>query len=238
MNRKSNSRYILGIAVAILLPLSFYILAKALKKDRIAMPGYYIADTVLTLTVEGVEKPDTVYHRISDLRLVNQFGDEVGLNTDLKDKVLVVSFMFTNCPSVCPRIISNMKMIERAYRRDPKKKQSLNTDVQLISITVNPERDSFPVMRRYADRFRVNHDHWWFLTGDKQKIYEFARNELGLSVQPGDGGADDFIHSEKLVVIDRDRHIRGYYDGLDTMAVGKCTYDVSLLTMEKKGKRK
>jgi protein SCO1/2 len=129
-----------------------------------------------------------------------------------------------------------MVLLQNAFRRDKKKERSMNEDVHLISITVNPERDSFPALRAYADRYGVNHDYWWFLTGDKKLIYDYARNQLGLSVQPGDGGADDFIHTEKIVILDKDRFVRGYYDGLDSSAIGKAAYDISLLTMEKKRK--
>ncbi len=227
-NKKSNRKFTIGIAVAFLLPLSFYLIAKALKKDHITLPSYYRADRV--------EGADTVYHQVADLTLTNQLGDQVSVNDDLKGKILVVNFFFTNCPSVCPRLTSNMAMLQRAFRRDPKKEFVIGNEIQLVSITVNPEGDSFQVMRAYADRFDVDHDRWWFLTGDKKKIYDFARNELAVSLQPGDGGADDFIHTEKIVVLDQDRYIRGYYDGLDTAAVKKCADDIVLLTLEKKKK--
>ena len=104
-------------------------------------------------------------------------------------------------------------------------------------MTVNPERDSFQVLRKYADHYGANHDHWWFLTGDKKTIYDYARKELHLSVGPGDGGAEDFIHSKQLVLIDKNRNIRGYYDGLDSIQLRKCADDIVLLTMEKEKKR-
>lgn len=228
----------MGIAVAVLLPLSFYLIAKALKKDHIDMPGFYIAERVDSSVKDGKLVYDTVFHQIQDLVLTNQFGEEVSINRDLQGKTLVIDFFFTNCPVVCPRLTQNMGLLQRAFRRDKKKVRSMNEDVHLISITVNPERDSFPVMRRYADRYAVDHDHWWFLTGDKKKIYDFARNELHVSVQPGDGGAEDFIHTEKIIVVDKDRYIRGYYDGLDSVQIGKAAYDISLLTMEKKRKKR
>src|ERR1035438_6761887 len=121
--------------------------------------------------------------------------------------MLVIDFFFTTCPSICPLLSANMRKLQASYKKDPKKEASLDTVVQFISITVNPERDSFQVMRAYADRFGVNHDHWWFLTGDKKTIYNFARNELKVTVGPGDGGADDFIHTEKIVLLDKDRFI-------------------------------
>ena len=227
----------MGLAVAFLLPLSFYVIVKLLKKDKIDLPDYYVVERIDSSVVDGNIVADTVYHQVADLRLINQLGKEVSLNEDLKDKILVVYFFFTNCPSVCPRLTQNMRMFQTAFRKDKKKERSMVQDVQLISITVNPERDSFPVLRAYADRYGVNHDHWWFLTGDKQDIYEYARNELRVIATPGNGGAEDFIHTEKIVVLDRNRYIRGYYDGLDSVDVGRAAYDISLLTIEKNRKK-
>ena len=146
----------------------------------------------------------------------------------------MIDFFFSTCPSVCPRLSKNMKQLQTSFRKDTKKEASLDTIVQFISITVNPEHDSFPVLRKYADRFGANHDHWWFLTGSKKTIYDFARNELHLTVGPGDGGADDFIHTEQFALIDKDRYIRGYYNGTNDTSVRKCADDIVLLTMERK----
>jgi protein SCO1/2 len=102
---------------------------------------------------------------------------------------------------------------------------------------VDPLRDSFQVLRRYADKFDVDQDGWSFLTGDKSSIYQYARKELRVATPAGDGGADDFIHSEKIIVLDRNRFIRGYYDGLDTADIKKCADDIVLLTLEKNRKK-
>lgn len=229
---------IIAIAVTVLVPLSFFLIAKYLGKDHIIMPRYYIAERVDSQNVNGVEKYDTIYHQLTDAAFTNQLGDHISLNKDLKGKILVIDFFFTSCSSTCPQLTRNMTMIQKAFRKDPKKETNLEDDVQLISFTVDPERDSFQTLRIYADKFGVNHDHWWFLTGDKKTIYDLARNELGLSVQPGDGNAADFIHTEKIVIVDKDRYVRGYYDGLDTAQIAKCAYDISLLSMENKKKKK
>ena len=238
MRKKTRkTKLLLAIAIAVLVPLSFFLAAKLLKKDHLNMPRYYISEKINGRMVDGKMQYDTIFHRIADLRLTNQMGDMISLNNDLKGKILVIDFIYTSCPSVCPRLTANMKMLQQAFRKDPKKESSLSNDVQLVSITVDPKRDSFQQMRRYADRFGVNHDDWYFLTGDKKDIYDFARNELGVSVQPGDGSEEDFIHTQKIVVVDQNRYIRGYYDGLDSIAIGQCAYDISLLSIEKK-KRK
>jgi len=202
------------------------------------MPGHYGVERIDSAMVNGKLETDTTYHRVADLALINQLGDRITLDSTLKGRMLVVDFFFVNCPTICPVLSGNMALLQKAFRHNPKIENGLDNSVQFISITVNPERDSFPELRKYADRFGANHDHWWFLTGDKRSIYNFARNELKLAVGPGDGGADDFIHTEKMVLIDAKRNIRGYYDGLDTMQVKKCADDIVLITMEKEHKRK
>jgi protein SCO1 len=195
------------------------------------MPKYYITERVEEKIVDGKKVSDTIYHQVADLRLTNQLGQRISINKDLAGKILVINFFFVNCPSVCPKLTGNMTMLQKAFKK-------ADSVVHLVSITVNPEQDTPSVLRVYADRFRANHDHWWFLTGNKNDIYNFARNELAVSVQPSEGGADDFTHTEKIVVIDRERYIRGYYNGLDTVDLKRCADDIVLLTMEKKRKRK
>ena len=230
--KRSNSKFFIGIAVAVLVPLScFFVVSELSKKKERRMPRYYGVERTDSVIVNG-KTPDTVFHKVTDLVLVNQFGKKVSINNDLKGKILVIDFFFTTCPSICPRLTTNMKMLQKLFKKDPKKEGSLDTVVQLISITVNPGRDTFGAMRIYADRYGVNHDNWSFLTGDKKTIYDFARNELHLTVGPGDGGADDFIHTEQLTLFDKDRYIRGYYDGLNDTSVIKCADDIVLLTME------
>jgi protein SCO1/2 len=202
------------------------------------MPGYYGVDSVQATVIDGRQQNDTVYHRVSDLTLINQLGHIVSLNKDLAGKMLVIDFFFTTCPTICPQLTVNMRKLQSSYKKDPKKEASLDTVVQFISITINPERDTFQAMRAYADRYGANHDHWWFLTGNKKSIYDFARNELKLPVGPGDGGAEDFIHTEKVVLLDKDRNIRGYYDGLKDISMLRCADDIVYLTLERKVKRK
>jgi len=238
MAKKSNYKFIMGLAVAFLLPLSFYMIAKLLSKDKIYLPGYYGVERVDSTNVDGKAAVDTVYHKVADLKLINQLGQDVTLNGTLQNRILVVGFFFTQCPSVCPKLAGNITMLQRAFRRNPKMENALDNTVHFLLISVDPANDTVSALRAYADRFGANHDHWWFLTGDKQSIYNYARNELKLSVGPGDGGADDFVHSQKLVLLDAKRHIRGYYDGLDTVAIKHCADDIVLLTMEKEKRKK
>lgn len=238
MSKSKGNKFILGLAVAFVLPLSFYFIAKFLSKDKIHLPPHFRVERIDTFEVDGKMQTDTIFHTVADLHLTNQLGQDVSLNEDLKGKILVVNFFFTTCPTVCPTLTGNIGMLQKAFRRNTKIEQRFDNAVQFVSISVDPAHDTFQALREYSERFHANHDHWWFLTGDKQSIYDFARNELKLAVGPGDGGADDFIHTEKLTLIDAHRNIRGYYDGLDTVQIKKCADDIVLITMEKEKKHR
>ncbi len=231
-------KLLIAIAVTSIVPLSFFLIAKLLHKDKLLLPRKYGVESIIPKTVKGKQVVDTEYHQVSDLVLVNQLGQSISLNKDLKGKILVVDFFFSHCPIVCPKLTKNMKLLLRAFRKDPKREEQLDNQIQFISLTVDPERDSFQQLRKFADQYGVDHDHWYMLTGDKKKIYDFARYELKLTVGEGDGGAEDFIHTEKITILDGDRFIRGYYAGLDSFEISKCAYDLSLLTMEKKKQTK
>lgn len=228
--KRYKVKYILGIAVAALLPLSLFFIMRSLSDGHIKIPGYYIADSVVKQEKEGKLVSDTVFHRVKDLVLVNQLGKEVSLNRDLQGKILVVNFIFTSCPTVCPKLTTSMNMIQKAF---VKKNPDL---VHFISITVDPGNDNPETLRRYADQFGADHDRWWFLTGSAHSIFDYARNELGLSIQPSDANAGMFDHSEKFVLIDTARYIRGYYDGFDPVATKQLADDIIILSMAKEKK--
>jgi len=233
MFSKKTVKYLLAIAVAAALPLSSFFILRSISDGRIHMPAHYRVDRVdSSRDADGKVVYDTVFHRVKELTLTNQLGKEVSLNKDLKGKILVVDFIFTSCRSVCPRLTDRMRLIQKSYIKK-------NPDwVQFISISVDPEHDSVEALRAYADRYQADHDRWWFLTGDRDKIFDYARNELGLSLQPSDGNPGMLDHSEKFVLIDTARYIRGYFNGLDIVDDRKIADDISILTMEKIKKKK
>jgi protein SCO1/2 len=229
MKSDRSKKYIIGFAVAFLLPLSFYLIAIFKGKDKLSLPKHYRLIALDTITVNQHSYQDSIFYQVPDIALTNQLGKEVHLNQDLKNKVLVIQFLFTNCNSVCPAITKNMGVLQKAFKKN-------DTLVQLISITVDPARDSVAALRAYAERFHVNHDRWWLLTGDKQAIYTYAKEYLELEIGNGDGGVEDLVHSYKLVVLDEQRVIRGYYKASDPFDLKRCADDVVLIGMEKKRK--
>jgi len=231
-NIKSNRKFFLALTVALLLPFSFYVIAKILKKDQLTMPRYYHPEKWVESTVDGKNSVDTVYHVVNDIVLRNQMGDSISLNNDLKGKMLLVEVFFTDCQSICPNLTQNISyFLHKAFKKN-------DTTVHFVSISIDPENDSVAALKAYSERFNVNPDHWWFLTGNRGEIYNYLRNELKLMVKPSDNGAEELDHTPTLVLIDKNRFIRGYYNGLDTTALKQCADDIGLISMQKKHKKK
>ena len=219
--------FIFGGLFSLFIPLAAYFFLKMKGHDgHIKLPPYYGVDRVDSTMQDGAMRYDTTWHTAADLRLITQTGDSVWLNRDLKGKILVVNFFFTHCQTICPQLSRNMQLLNKAFKKN-------DTSMRFISISVDPENDSVPALRAYADRLGANHDKWYFVTGSKEAIYAYARNELRLPLGEGDGGPDDFIHPEQFTLLDKYRNIRGYYNGLDSDRVRLCAEDIAYLMVEK-----
>ena len=221
---------IITLLVVIVLPIISYLLVENLSRDAVQMPRRYFYDTVVVKREKGKEVNDTVWHKIKPFKLKIQFGKEVGLD-DLNGKIVVANFFFTSCPSICPKLTRNMKRLQDAFKKT-------DTIVRFVSFTVDPERDSVQKIKAYGDKFSIDHDTWWMLTGDRKVIYDVALNEFKASIA-SEGNIDTgFIHTEKFFLLDRDKVVRGWYNGLDSVNLGKLIKDVVLLNMERDKKRK
>ena len=132
--------------------------------------GILTPDSVVVSEKNGKTVTDTIWHKVRNIEFTNQLGKKVSLD-DLKGKILVFDFFFSRCPSICPGLARSMKKLQDSFLKN-------DSIVQFISISVDPEHDSVPQFRKFADRYNANHDTWWFVTGDKKEIYDFALNEL------------------------------------------------------------
>jgi len=162
-------------------------------------------------------------HTISNFSLINQNG-EIITQKDYKDKIYVADFFFTRCQTICPVMTNNMVKIQEAFEND--------TSIMLLSHSVTPVMDSIPVLRSYADTKGVDDKKWNITTGEKAHIYELARKSYFAVVDEGDGGLQDFIHTENFVLVDKKKQIRGYYDGTDTKDIDRLIDDIKLLQQE------
>lgn len=163
-------------------------------------------------------------HRIEDFELLNQDGLLKG-TAGWNGKIVVADFFFTHCPTICPKMTMSLKKVRSSFEND--------TTVLINSISIDPERDSSSRLKEYAGDFGINTKNWELLTGDKKEIYRMARNSFMVVATDGDGGPDDFIHSESLVLIDRRKRIRGYYDGTNETEVKQLIRDIKKLKNEK-----
>ena len=162
-------------------------------------------------------------HFISDFELLNQNG-EVVTQKNLEGKYYVADFFFTTCPSICPKMTKQMTRVYEEYYNDP--------DFMLLSHTVQPEVDSVETLREYAEEHNADASKWLFLTGDKKQIYNLARKSYFAATSEGDGGEEDFIHTENFILIDKNKMIRGFYDGTNTKDVDKLMDDIEILKRE------
>ncbi len=211
--------------LAILLPVTGYLLVKHYSKEAVVMPRkYFIPDSVVVREQNGKKISDTVWHKVRNIQFTNQLGNKVDLDS-LHGRIIVMDFFFTRCPSICPGLARSMKRLQDSFTKN-------DTIVQFISVSIDPEHDSVQQLRKFADRFNVNHDTWWMVTGDKKDIYDFALNEIRANV--ADPGVDTaFIHTENFFLLDSNRIVRGYYNGFDTTAMTRLVRDIPLLMLEK-----
>ncbi|MDC0105973.1 SCO family protein [Bacteroidia bacterium] len=165
------------------------------------------------------EMGEQVPFLIEDFSLLDQNGD-VFTRADIDNRIVISNFFFASCPKICPTINGNIKEITRNF--------SAADDVLFLSHTVDPYNDTISVLRDYADKLSVSDDQWRFLTGKKSTIYHLAIDNYKAVIQEVPD-TSDFIHSEKVMLVDREFHIRGIYNGLDKSELNQLTKDAQRL---------
>lgn len=168
-------------------------------------------------------KVDTSYHTIPAFSFTNQDGKTV-TEKDFNNSVYVTDFFFTTCHSICPIMSTQMERVYQKYKG--------NEEVKFLSHTVDPEIDTVEQLKSYALRHNADSKQWMFVTGEKKALYEIARKGYLLNADEGDGGPDDFIHTQNFALIDKDKRIRGFYDGTDSTEINQLIKDIDLLLME------
>ena len=159
-------------------------------------------------------------HRILPFTLVNQLGDTV-TEADVAGQILVADFFFTRCPTICPVMTQQLTRVQAACAGD--------SSIRILSHSVTPTADSVPVLAAYATRYGADPSQWWFLTGDKAHIYHLSRRSYFSCLEEGDGGLQDFVHTENVALIDPAGRIRGMYDGTSSDEIDQLIADISLL---------
>jgi len=164
-------------------------------------------------------------HKVSDFELINQNGETI-TEANYKGKIYVADFFFTRCMTICPVMTTNMGKLQEAFLNDD--------DVLFLSHSVTPDIDSVSVLKAYAIDKGVIDAKWNITTGDKKHIYKLARKSYFAVLEDGDGGLQDFVHTENFILVDKKKQIRGFYDGTSAEDIERLILDIRILKNESK----
>ncbi len=174
--------------------------------------------------VNGQEVFDTIYQTVPDFSLTNQDGKIIDQNT-IKGKIYVADFFFVTCPTICPRMKKNLLTVYEAYKGNP--------NILFLSHTIDPEHDSVAVLKDFAERLGADSKQWHFLTGNRDSIYELATHGYYATALPDSTEPGGYVHSGGLILIDKNRRVRGIYDGTSEKDTKTLMEDMELLLNEK-----
>ncbi len=186
------------------------------------LPIYNPADINPSLVDESVRNVDA-NHRIQTFSLINQLGDTI-TEKNFEGKIYVADFFFTRCMGICPKMT---KQMDRAATELADEKE-----VMFLSHSVTPVSDSVPILAEYAELYGADPEQWMLVTGDKKEIYDLARKFYFAVTTEGTGDSTDFIHTENFVLIDKEKRIRGFYDGTSSKEVDHLIADIRTLQKE------
>ncbi len=215
-------KQIVILFLVLIVPVVGYLLLKTGTNHYKALPiyGEKYAETKI---IDGKEITDTVYHTVGNFSFTNQFAENI-TNETVNGKIKIVDFFFTSCETICPKMSKQLTRVQE--------KVKTVDDIVILSHTVNPEADSVPVLLKYANEHQAIQGKWHFLTGSKKDIYDVARHDYLVTALEGDGGPDDFIHTELFVLVDKENRIRGFYDGTSVTAVDLLIDEIKVLMKE------
>ena len=222
MEKNMIKKSILSLLPLVILFSIFILVGYYMLTPKKVLPVYNPADVNPKLVDPSI-KHIRSHHKIASFELINQNGKVITQN-DYKNKIYVADFFFTRCQTICPVMTTNMADLQDFYKDD-----SL---VMFLSHSVTPIIDSISVLRAYADQKGVIDEKWNLVTGDKKHIYNLARKSYFAVLDEGDGGAQDFIHTEQFILVDQKSQIRGFYDGTDKTEIKRIINDINILKKE------
>lgn len=197
---------------------------KVIENSRVEYLPYYNDDSFTPHWLTPNTEEEKAFHKIPDFSLQNQLGETVTQST-FDNKIYITDFFFTTCPGICPKMTGNMAKIQEEFKNDQ--------DVLLLSHSVMPSTDSVAVLNAYAINNKVMANKWHLVTGDRQQIYNLGRDHYFVESDLGEvKGIDDFLHTENFLLIDKNKHIRGIYNGLNRASIAQLIIDIKALKKE------
>lgn len=192
----------------------------------VVLIGIFYAFTFISMTKNKPPLPvlGNPGHKVGAFSFLDQTGDTVTQN-NLNGKVSVVEYFYTTCTGICPRMNKNMDKIYETFKN--------TKNFQILSNTVDPATDSVPVLAKYAEQWGANPQVWKFLTGPRKELFSVAVHQYLLSAADSTGVSSDFVHTQWFALVDKDRRVRGFYDGLKPSSIQKLKKDIRTLLKTK-----
>jgi protein SCO1/2 len=205
----------------------FFSCKNSVKKEdssRVDALPYFNEASFTPKWITPKSKKLNAFHKIPDFELINQNGEIVTQKT-FENKIYIADFFFTSCPGICPMMTKNMHKIQKEFIND--------NEVLLLSHSVTPVKDSVSVLKEYAKDKNIIDSKWHLVTGDRKQIYDLGRQSYFVEENLGEPlGIDDFLHTENFVLIDKEKHIRGIYNGLNRASIAQLIVDIKALKLE------
>jgi len=201
--------------LSIIIVTTIYNLYKPEPQLKVYQPNEFTKELVDS-TLQRVRK----FHKVSDFKLIDQYGDTI-TQANFENKIYITDFFFTTCQDICPIMTKHMEIIQEAFKND--------NEIKLLSHTVTPQIDDVERMYRYAKEHNAIKGKWHLVTGDKKQIYKLARKSYFTTKSEGDGGPYDMVHTENFVLIDKEKRIRGVYDGTNPDEIEQAIKDIKIL---------
>lgn len=217
MKLSTGSFIVIGSVFAVMLGLAYYASTQVQKVSLLPYYSFNFSDNKWV-------KEEHPTHTVGDFSFKDQQG-KTRTQKDVENTVYVADYFFVQCPGICKQMSSELQRVYKIFENQE--------DVKILSHTSKPEEDSMEALLGYARMYGVKDDNKWiFLTGDKKTLYKMAREQYFIIDETGDGGEDDFIHTERFALVDKNRHIRGYYDGTNPTEVDQLIKDIQELLAE------
>lgn len=213
--KRSNKIIILSLLV--LLPIGIIFFISNFGKNRYKLPVYFAEDSVAS---EGGRYKITQAYSVPDFSLVDQDRKTI-TQKELRGSIYVADFFFTRCGSICPKMTTQLTRVQEEFMKD--------STIKIVSFTVDPKHDTAEVLKKYANEYSAVDGKWRFVTGPKDSIYALAQKGYFITAMEDTAHPLDFVHSDKLVLIDKNGWIRGFYNGTDLKEVDKLITEIKVL---------
>lgn len=217
-----NKSWVITIVIFVVILVGGMSIAYPLLKTEKKLKVYQPSDVNPKLVDKSKQNIEND-HVVADFKLVNQLGDTI-TEADFENKIYVADFFFATCPSICPIMSRNIAILQEKFADRP--------EVMFLSHSVTPEIDSVAALYEYGELYAANPERWMLTTGDKKHIYELARKSYFAVLDEGDGGKQDFIHTENFILVDTDGRLRGFYDGTSETDMQRLADEIEILLEE------